>query len=351
MRIIAPYLKIGGKEGIAKGGVIYINGMFSIFCAWCLIFPCNGQRLLVADPDMLPAIGLLGRGEVKRVPIALGRPLQISGLIGAKGVGDRVLRMPVMLIISVVVVPVRDKIDVSVVATAIVFWPIVSVHHVVIIGVNRVSFGLFLVYVTVDAGRAGHRPGSLVRTARDGRAAGDAVDLKEILPVGIGVGGGGAVAVGRVGSVLRDGNGGARLSIRDGDGAAFPFKVCPAHRRAADGAVVDSLGPGGGIGTTGGGEGADVIAGTASLSITLNIICVFDAPKDFAASITPGSTSFKADSITLATNGAAAIVSGTIAAVVPIDFPTNNFVIGIIATINIKNGKPLRIFIIVSNIL
>ena len=71
----------------------------------------------------------------------------------------------------------------------------------------------------------------------------------------------------------------------------------------------------------------EIIDGTASLSITLNIICVFDAPKDFAASTTPGSTSFKADSIILATNGAAAIVSGTIAAVVPIDFPTIIFLL------------------------
>jgi len=95
----------------------------------------------------------------------------------------------------------------------------------------------------------------------------------------------------------------------------------------------------------------DIIEGTASFNITLKIICVLDAPNDLAASTTPGSTSFKDDSIILATKGAAAIVKGTIAAGVPIDFPTINFVNGIIATIKIKNGNPLNILIIVSKTL
>ena len=89
----------------------------------------------------------------------------------------------------------------------------------------------------------------------------------------------------------------------------------------------------------------DIIEGIASFRIiTLNIICVFVAPKDFAASINPSSTSFKAFSIILAINGAAPIVIGTIAAVSPILVPIKNLVNGINATNNIINGKLLTIF-------
>ena len=83
----------------------------------------------------------------------------------------------------------------------------------------------------------------------------------------------------------------------------------------------------------------DIIEGIASFIITLNIICVFVAPKDFAASINPSSTSFKAFSIILAINGAAPIVIGTIAAVSPILVPIKNLVNGINATNNISYGK------------
>ena len=95
----------------------------------------------------------------------------------------------------------------------------------------------------------------------------------------------------------------------------------------------------------------DIIDGTASFNITLNIIWVFDAPNDFAASITPESTYFKDDSIILATNGAAAIVNGTISAASPIGVPTIALVNGIINTIKIINGKLLNTFIIKSNTL
>ena len=70
----------------------------------------------------------------------------------------------------------------------------------------------------------------------------------------------------------------------------------------------------------------DTIDGIASFTITLNIICKFVAPKDFAASINPSFTSFNAVSITLAINGAAPMVIGTMAAVSPIDVPTINLV-------------------------
>ena len=90
----------------------------------------------------------------------------------------------------------------------------------------------------------------------------------------------------------------------------------------------------------------DIIDGMASFTTTLNIICILDAPKDLAASISPLSTSLSADSIILAINGADAIVSGTIAAVSPILVPTINLVKGIIATINIIKGKLLKVLTI-----
>ena len=60
---------------------------------------------------------------------------------------------------------------------------------------------------------------------------------------------------------------------------------------------------------------------------------------------------FNAVSITLAINGAAPIVIGTIAAVSPIDVPTINLVKGISAINKIINGKLLTIFTINPNML
>ena len=62
----------------------------------------------------------------------------------------------------------------------------------------------------------------------------------------------------------------------------------------------------------------------------------------------PLSTSFKAFSISLATNGAAPIVSGTIAAVVPMLVPTIIFVTGKSTMIKMINGKLLSTFIMIS---
>ena len=55
----------------------------------------------------------------------------------------------------------------------------------------------------------------------------------------------------------------------------------------------------------------------ASTSITLITICQLLAPMDLAASITPGSTSFREDSTIRPIKGMAAMVSGTMVAVVP----------------------------------
>src|SRR5690606_9166008 len=57
-----------------------------------------------------------------------------------------------------------------------------------------------------------------------------------------------------------------------------------------------------------------------------------------AASTRPRSTSRRAVSTSRATKGAAAIVSGTMAAAVPIDVPTKKRVSGIMATSKIMNG-------------
>ena len=62
----------------------------------------------------------------------------------------------------------------------------------------------------------------------------------------------------------------------------------------------------------------------------------------------PLSTSFSAFSMSLATNGAAPIVSGTIAAVVPILVPTIIFVTGKSTMIKMINGKLLSTFITIS---
>ena len=63
----------------------------------------------------------------------------------------------------------------------------------------------------------------------------------------------------------------------------------------------------------------------------------------------PLSTSFRAFSMSLATNGAAPIVSGTIAAVVPILVPTIIFVTGKSTMIKMINGKLLSTFITISS--
>ena len=59
---------------------------------------------------------------------------------------------------------------------------------------------------------------------------------------------------------------------------------------------------------------------------------------DWDASITPGSTSNKEDSIILAIKGAAEIVNGTMAAVVPMEEPTINLVKGMMATMVESTG-------------
>ena len=63
----------------------------------------------------------------------------------------------------------------------------------------------------------------------------------------------------------------------------------------------------------------------------------------------PLSTSFRAFSMSLATNGAAPIVSGTIAAVVPMLVPTIIFVTGKSTMMRIINGKLLSTFITISS--
>ena len=68
------------------------------------------------------------------------------------------------------------------------------------------------------------------------------------------------------------------------------------------------------------------------------MICMVDAPMDCAASIRPLSTSRKLVSTRRAIKGAAAIVSGTIAAVVPIEVPATIRVKGMIATSKMMKG-------------
>ena len=63
----------------------------------------------------------------------------------------------------------------------------------------------------------------------------------------------------------------------------------------------------------------------------------------------PLSTSFRAFSMSLATNGAAPIVRGTIAAVVPMLVPTIIFVTGKSTMMRIINGKLLSTFITISS--
>ena len=76
---------------------------------------------------------------------------------------------------------------------------------------------------------------------------------------------------------------------------------------------------------------------------TLKIIVGMLAPIDCAASMTPGSTSSKEDSIIRATYGAAAMTSGTIVAVEPYALPAIARVTGITRIIRIKNGMERKI--------
>jgi hypothetical protein len=94
-----------------------------------------------------------------------------------------------------------------------------------------------------------------------------------------------------------------------------------------------------------------IIEGKASGIRTLVIICGTVAPIERLSSITPLSTSFKLLSMILATKGAAATESGTIVAVVPIVVPTSILDSGKTKIIKIKNGKDLRIFMILPRIL
>ena len=71
---------------------------------------------------------------------------------------------------------------------------------------------------------------------------------------------------------------------------------------------------------------------------TFRTICSGVAPMARAASVRPGSTSRIALSTIRAMKGAAAIVSGTIAALVPIDVPAMRRVNGMMATTRMMNG-------------
>ena len=82
----------------------------------------------------------------------------------------------------------------------------------------------------------------------------------------------------------------------------------------------------------------------------MNIISQLLAPRDLDNSINPPSTSLIAPSISLATNGAAAIERGTIVAVDPMVVPTINLDYGKTRIISIINGKLLNTFMKRSNI-
>ena len=78
--------------------------------------------------------------------------------------------------------------------------------------------------------------------------------------------------------------------------------------------------------------------GSASGSSTFHTIWLVVAPMAWAASTRPWSTSRKAASTRRATNGAAAIVSGTTAAAVPMDEPVMKRVNGMMATSRMMKG-------------
>ena len=78
--------------------------------------------------------------------------------------------------------------------------------------------------------------------------------------------------------------------------------------------------------------------GFASGSSTLKMICVFVAPMDFAASMTPALTSFRLDSTIRPMYGADAMISGGMMAFGPSVVPTSIFVSGSTITSRIRNG-------------
>jgi hypothetical protein len=78
--------------------------------------------------------------------------------------------------------------------------------------------------------------------------------------------------------------------------------------------------------------------GRASGIRTFSTICSGLAPNARAASIRPWSTSRIAPSMRRAMKGAAAIVSGTMAALVPIEVPAISLVNGMIATTRMMKG-------------
>ena len=78
--------------------------------------------------------------------------------------------------------------------------------------------------------------------------------------------------------------------------------------------------------------------GTLSGSITFVIICIGVAPMLCAVSMMLGLTSRRLLSTRRATNGAAAITSGTIVATVPTTVPTMSLVRGNTRIISIRNG-------------
>ena len=80
------------------------------------------------------------------------------------------------------------------------------------------------------------------------------------------------------------------------------------------------------------------------------MICISDAPNDFAASIILGSTFLKLFSKSLAIKGADATLKGITAAVSPIEVFNINLVKGMMETANIIKGTDLRILIITSSI-
>ena len=81
-----------------------------------------------------------------------------------------------------------------------------------------------------------------------------------------------------------------------------------------------------------------MMPGMASGSSTFQTICQVVAPMAWAASIRPLSTSRSEASTSRATKGAAAMVSGTTAAAVPMDEPVSKRVNGMMATSRMMNG-------------
>ncbi len=85
-------------------------------------------------------------------------------------------------------------------------------------------------------------------------------------------------------------------------------------------------------------------AGSACGSSTLKTMVQVPPPIDWAASISPWSTSRSAASTSRAKNGMAAITRGTTAPVGPMETPTIRRVKGISATIRIRKGKDRPMF-------